>query len=140
MLIRMVYGIGMRLLISLLLVISLNGCDMTASRSVKTEIDGGILRSVGVIKSRKILDLNTLDANSSETSAEANIFGLEYLTADGGYRSSTAIRYDIELLDGGLLTVYSESWRYQVDDCVNIIIDIDNPKNQPQFFLNKTDC
>lgn len=140
MLIRMVYGIGMRLLISLLLGISLNGCDMTASRSVKTEIDGGILRSVGVIKSRKILDLSTLETNSSETSSEAKIFGLEYLATDGGYRSSTAIRYDVELLDGGLLTVYSESWRYQVDDCVNIIIDIDNPKNQPEFYLNKNDC
>ena len=140
MLIRMVYGIGMRLLISLLFVISLNGCDMTASRSVKTEIDGGILRSVGVIKSRKILDLSTLETNSNETSSEARIFGLEYLATDGGYRSSTAIRYDVELLDGGLLTVYSESWRYQVDDCVNIIIDIDNPKNQPEFYLNKNDC
>ena len=57
-----------------------------------------------------------------------------------GYKSNTAMRYKIKLLDGSALSVFSESWRYRVDDCVDVIVYKDNKKKPPQIFLNKNDC
>jgi hypothetical protein len=50
------------------------------------------------------------------------------------------MRYKIKLLDGSVLSVYSESWRYRVDDCVDVIVSRDNKKKPPQIYLNKNDC
>jgi hypothetical protein len=138
----MAYGTRIRFLILFLPGLWLVGCGSTGSSSSQTEIDSGILRATGIIKAREILDLKTIDANTSSEVAgvEGKSFGLEYLSSGTGYKSNTAIRYDIELLDGNLLTVYSETWRYRVDDCVNLIINLEDKKTQPVIFLNKNDC
>jgi len=105
-------------------------------------VESGILQAAGVIRAREILDLKTIDTgNSSEvTGVEGKSFGLEYLSSGSGYKSSTAIRYDIELIEGSFLTVYSESWRYRIDDCVSVIINLDDNKIPPDIFLNNNDC
>ena len=108
------------------------------------KVESGVLRATGIIKAREIFDLKKLENTSSTETAVAddNTFGLEYLTkaSSSGYRSSTAIRYDIELLGGNFLTVYSEAWRYRVDDCVSVIIDLEDNKTPPVIFLNNNDC
>ncbi len=139
---QIVYGTCMRFWIFSLVGLSLLGCGSTGSSSAQMTIDSGILQATGIIKAREILDLKTIDASTSTgvAGAEGKSFGLEYLSSGTGYKSSTAIRYDIELLEGSLLTVYSEAWRYRVDDCVSVIINLEDDKTPPVIFLNNNDC
>jgi len=132
----------MRFWILSLISLSLLGCGSTGSTSGQMTVDSGILQATGVIRAREILDLKTIDtsAGSDAAGVEGKSFGLEYLSSGTGYKSSTAIRYDIELLEGNLLTVYSEAWRYRVDDCVSVIINLDDNKTPPVIFLNNNDC
>ena len=138
----MVYGKSMRFWILCLVSLSLSGCGSTGSTSGQLNVESGILQATGIIKAREILDLKTIDASTSSEIAgiEGKSFGLEYLSSGKGYKSSTAIRYDIELLEGSLVSVYSESWRYRVDDCVSVIINLDDNKTPPVIFLNNNDC
>jgi len=132
----------MRFWILSLVSLSLLGCGSTGSTSGQMTVDSGILQAAGIIKAREILDLKTIDTSTSSevTGVEGKSFGLEYLSSGSGYKSSTAIRYDIELLDGNFLTVYSEAWRYRVDDCVSVIINLEDDKTPPDIFLNNNDC
>ena len=139
---QIVYRSCMRFWILSLVSLSLLGCGSTGSSSGQMTIDSGVLQATGIIKAREILDLKAIDASSgSEASGiEGQSFGLEYLASGSGYKSSTAIRYDIELLEGNLVSVYSESWRYRVDDCVSVIINLEDNKTPPVIFLNNNDC
>ena len=139
---QIVYRSCMRFWIFSLVSLSLLGCGSTGSTSGQMTIDSGILQATGIIKAREILDLKTIDASTSSEMAgiEGKSFGLEYLSSGKGYKSSTAIRYDIELLEGNLVSVYSESWRYRVDDCVSVIINLEDNKTPPVIFLNNNDC
>jgi hypothetical protein len=134
----------MRFWILLLSCLAVLGCASTASTSGQIQVESGVLRATGIIKAREILDLKKLESTSGTETAVAddNTFGLEYLTeaSSHGYRSSTAIRYDIELQQGNFLTVYSEAWRFRVDDCVSVIIDLEDNKTPPVIFLNNNDC
>jgi hypothetical protein len=132
----------MRFWILSLVSLSLLGCGSTGSTSGQMTVDSGILQAAGIIRAREILDLKTIDTSTSSevTGVEGKSFGLEYLSSGSGYKSSTAIRYDIELLDGNFLTVYSEAWRYRVDDCVSVIINLEDDKTPPDIFLNNNDC
>jgi len=138
----MIYGACMRFWILSLVSLSLLGCGSTGSSSGQMTIDSGILQATGIIRAREILDLKTIDTSTSSeaTGVEGKSFGLEYLSSGTGYKSSTAIRYDIELLEGNFLTVYSEAWRYRVGDCVSVIIKLDDNKTPPVIFLNNNDC
>jgi len=129
----------MRIWILCLVSFSLSGCGSTSGQ---LKVESGILQATGIIKAREILDLKTIDASTSSeiTGIEGKSFGLEYLSSGKGYKSSTAIRYDIELLEGSLVSVYSESWRYRVDDCVSVIINLEDKKIPPEIFLNNNDC
>ena len=132
----------MRFWILCLVSLSLSGCGSTGSSSGQMKIESGILKATGIIKAREILDLKTIDAGSKSavSGIEGQSFGFEYLSSGSGYKSSTAIRYDIELLEGNLVSVYSESWRYRVDDCVSVIINLEDSKIPPVIFLNNNDC
>lgn len=136
------YDTFMRFWILSLVSLFLLGCGSTGSTSGQMKIDSGILQATGIIKAREILDLKTIEssANSDSTGVEGKSYGLEYLSSGTGYKSTTAIRYDIELLEGNLLTVYSEAWRYRVDDCVSVIINLNDDKTPPEIFLNNNDC
>jgi hypothetical protein len=115
------------------------GCNSTGSSSDQSNVNSSFFRATGVIVARDIIDLKQLDSNAG---AGARSVGLESLaSATGtGYKSNTAMRYKIKLLDGSALSVYSESWRYRVDDCVDVIVSKDDKKKPPEIFLNKNDC
>ncbi|MFA9420071.1 MAG: hypothetical protein ACERLB_07960 [Gammaproteobacteria bacterium] len=130
----------MRFWILCLVSLSLSGCGLTGSTSGQLKVESGILQATGIIKAREILDLKTIEVSTEAASVDGKSFGLEYLASGEGYKSSTAIRYDIELLEGSLVSVYSESWRYRVDDCVSVIINLDDNKTPPVIFLNNNDC
>jgi len=113
---------------------------LTGSTSGQLKVESGILQATGIIKAREILDLKTIEVSTEAAGVDGKSFGLEYLASGEGYKSSTAIRYDIELLEGSLVSVYSESWRYRVDDCVSVIINLEDKKIPPEIFLNNNDC
>ena len=138
----MVYGNCMRIWILCLFSLFLSGCGSYGSTSGQLKVESGILQATGTIRAREILDLNTIEASTSTdvTGVDGKSFGLEYLASGEGYKSSTAIRYDIELLEGSLVSVYSESWRYRIDDCVSVIINLEDKKIPPEIFLNNNDC
>jgi hypothetical protein len=127
-----------------IVVLLLIGCNSTGSSSVELNVNSATFQATGVIVVREIIDLKQLDSNvGSETSGGGTrSVGLESLTSSTGtgYKSDTAMRYKIKLLDGSVLSVYSESWRYRVDDCVDVIVSRDNKKKPPEIFLNKNDC
>lgn len=120
------------------------GCNSTGSSSGELNVNSATFQATGVIVAREIIELKQLDSNvGSETSGGGTrSVGLESLTSSTGtgYKSDTAMRYKIKLLDGSALSVYSESWRYRVDDCVDVIVSRDNKKKPPEIFLNKNDC
>jgi hypothetical protein len=138
----MIYDKSMRFWILCLVSLSLSGCGSAGSTSGQLKVESGILQATGIIKAREILDLKKIEVGSSSEASdiEGQSFGLEYLSSGSGYKSSTAIRYDIELLEGNLVSVYSESWRYRVDDCVSVIINLEDNKIPPVIFLNNNDC
>ncbi len=127
-----------------IVVLLLIGCNSTGSSSGELNVNSATFQATGVIVAREIIDLKQVDSNvGSETSGGGTrSVGLESLTSSTGtgYKSDTAMRYKIKLLDGSELSVYSESWRYRVDDCVDVIVSRDNKKKPPEIFLNKNDC
>jgi hypothetical protein len=115
------------------------GCNSTGSSSEQSNVNSSSFQATGVIVEREIIELKQLDSNAGTGTRSV---GLESLasTTGTGYKSNTAMRYKIKLLDGSALSVYSESWRYRVDDCVDVIVSKDNKKKPPEIFLNKNDC
>ncbi len=141
---QIIYLASMRFWSLPLVVLLLIGCNSTGSSSGELNVNSATFQATGVIVAREIIDLKQLDSNvGSETSGGGTrSVGLESLTSSTGtgYKSDTAMRYKIKLLDGSALSVYSESWRYRVDDCVDVIVSRDNKKKPPEIFLNKNDC
>ncbi len=141
---QIIYLASMRFWSLPLVVLLLIGCNSTGSSSGELNVNSATFQATGVIVAREIIDLKQLDSNvGSETSGGGTrSVGLESLTSltGTGYKSDTAMRYKIKLLDGSALSVYSESWRYRVDDCVDVIVSRDNKKKPPEIFLNKNDC
>lgn len=141
---QIIYLASMRFWSLPLVVLLLIGCNSTGSSSGELNVNSATFQATGVIVAREIIDLKQLDSNDgSETSGGGTrSVGLESLTSSTGtgYKSDTAMRYKIKLLDGSALSVYSESWRYRVDDCVDVIVSRDNKKKPPEIFLNKNDC
>ncbi len=113
------------------------GCSSTGSSSDQSNANSSTFQATGVIVAREIVDLKQLDSNAGARSVGLESFAS---TTGTGYKSNTAMRYKIKLLDGSALSVFSESWRYRVDDCVDVIVSKDNKKKPPQIFLNKNDC
>ncbi|MCZ6722548.1 MAG: hypothetical protein O6938_01370 [Gammaproteobacteria bacterium] len=141
---QIIYLASMRFWSLPLVVLLLIGCNSTGSSSGELNVNSATFQATGVIVAREIIDLKQLDSNvGSETSGGGTrSVGLESLTSSTGtgYKSDTAMRYKIKLLDGSALSVYSESWRYRVDDCVDVIVSRDNKKKPPEIYLNKNDC
>jgi hypothetical protein len=127
-----------------IVVLLLIGCNSTGSSSGELNVNSATFQATGVIVVREIIDLKQLDSNVGSETSEGGTrsVGLESLTSSTGtgYKSDTAMRYKIKLLDGSGLSVYSESWRFRVDDCVDVIVSRDNKKRPPEIFLNKNDC
>ena len=115
------------------------GCNSTGSFSDQSNVNSSFFQATGVIVAREIIELKQLDSNAGAVTRSVGLESLASITGTG-YKSNTAMRYKIKLLDGSALSVYSESWRYRVDDCVDVIVSKDNKKKPPEIFLNKNDC
>jgi len=58
----------------------------------------------------------------------------------GGGNEPQAVRYDIDLLDGGQITVYHDSPHFEVKDCVRITVHPDEKNHPPGMERSKDGC
>jgi len=61
-------------------------------------------------------------------------------TFGSGKSDAQPVRYDINLQDGGQITVYHESSNFEVDDCVRITVYPDEQKHAPDMERSKDGC
>jgi len=58
----------------------------------------------------------------------------------GGNSEQQPVRYDINLQDGGQITVYHDSRNFEVGDCVRITVYPDEQKHAPDMERSKEGC
>jgi len=61
-------------------------------------------------------------------------------TFGSGSSDQQPVRYDIDLQDGGQITVYHESRNFEVGDCVRITVYPDEQKHAPDMERSKEGC
>jgi hypothetical protein len=68
--------------------------------------------------------------------------GLGFLL--GGFSSGSSepepVRYEVDLVDGGQMTIYHDSKDFEVGDCVKITVHPDEKKYPPTMKRNKGGC
>lgn len=132
------------ILISTLLVF---GCSSKSPQ----ETDAEVIVKVGTIAARQDVDMNQVETGtgSTRTSVYGSIssggrvsIGLGFLL--GGFSSGSSdpepVRYEIELVDGGQMTIYHVSKDFEVGDCVKITVHPDEKKYPPTMKRNKGGC
>ena len=50
------------------------------------------------------------------------------------------MRYEVELTDGGQITIYHDSQDFEIEDCVEIAVYPDEEKHPPTMKRNKGGC
>ncbi len=86
---------------------------------------------------------NTSVYGSISTGGRVSIgVGIGVLLGSIGAGSSDPqpVRYDIDLTDGGQITIYHESQLFEVDDCVRITVYPDEQKRATEMERSKEGC
>ncbi len=115
------------------------------------EDEAEIITRVGIIKTKDDVSMQQVEEDSSRvnTSVYGSIssgggvsIGLGFLFSQFGSSSSDVepVRYEVELLDGGQMTIYHDSRDFEVDDCVEIVVHPDEEKHPPTMQRNKGGC
>ena len=137
----------MRYTILCLSLILLGACSSKSEMHDEAEI----ITRVGVIKTKADVSMQQVEEDSSRvnTSVHARVssgggfsIGLGFLFSQLGSGSSDIepVRYEVELLDGGQMTIYHDSRDFEVDDCVKIVVHPDEEKHPPTMQRNKDGC
>lgn len=66
--------------------------------------------------------------------------GMLLSSIGGGSDEPKAVRYDVDLTDGGQITVYHESPHFEVKDCVKITVHPDEQEHPPGMERSKDGC
>lgn len=132
------------ILISTLLVF---GCSSKSSQ----ETDAEVIVKVGTIAAKEDVDMNQVETGtgSTRTSVYGSIssggrvsIGLGFLL--GGFSSGSSdpepVRYEIDLVDDGQMTIYHDSKDFEVGDCVKITVHPDEKKYPPTMKRHKGGC
>jgi len=113
--------------------------------------DADIITKVGLIRAKDDVSMQQVEQDSKRvsTSVHARVssgggfsIGLGFLFSQLGTGGSDIdpVRYEVELLDGGQMTIYHDSRDFEVDDCVEIIVHPDEKKHPPTMKRNKGGC
>jgi len=132
------------ILISTLLVF---GCSSKSAQ----EADAEVITRVGIIAAKEMVDMDQVetDTGSRRTSVYGSIstggrvsIGLGFLL--GGFSSGSSdpepVRYEVNLVDDGQMTIYHDSQDFEVGDCVKITVHPDEEKHPPTMKRNKGGC
>lgn len=131
------------LLVSTLLVF---GC----SAKSPTEDESEIITRVGLIIAKEDVNMDQVEKDSkvrttvygSVSSGGGVSIGLGFLLSPFFSADSERdpVRYEVDLKDGGQITVYHESQDFEVDDCVKITIYPNEEKNPPAMKRDRGGC
>lgn len=135
---------------SALIVLSLLLIGACAGKNAAHE-DAESITKVGVIKARDDVSMQQVEEERSRVDTRIGVgassgggvsIGIGFLFSQFGSNSSDVepVRYQVELLDGGQVTVYHDSRDFEVDDCVEIIVHPDERKHPPTMKRSKAGC
>jgi hypothetical protein len=115
-----------------------------------TEDEAEIITRVGLIIAKEDVNMEQVEKDSkvrttvygSVSSGSGVSIGLGFLLSPlfSSEPDRDPVRYEIDLKDGGQITVYHESQDFEVDDCVEITIYPDEEKNPPAMKRDKGGC
>ncbi len=135
----------MRYPVILLIVLLLPGCGTRSAHE-----DAEIITKIGLIKSKQDADMQQVERDTGvNTSVHASIssggrisIGLGFLLSqfNSGGSDPEPVRYEVELEDGGQMTIYHDSRDFEVDDCVRITVHPDEEKHPPTMRRYKDGC
>ncbi|NCF36557.1 MAG: hypothetical protein GWP56_09245 [Gammaproteobacteria bacterium] len=130
----------MRFSIILLATLLVFGCSSKSPQ----ESDAEVIVKVGTIAAKEDVDMDQVETGtgSTRTSVYGSISG-----GSSGSRISIGlgfllepVRYEVDLVDGGQMTIYHDSKDFEVGDCVKITVHPDEKKYPPTMKRNKGGC
>lgn len=132
-----------------LIILLLIGCS---SKSSHEDAAPPIVRH-GIIASKQDVSMDQVQKNSTRgtTSVYGSIssgggvsigvgIGVLLSSIGSGGSDPQPVRYDVDLQDGGQITIYHESRDFEVDDCVEITVYPDEKEHPPTMKRDKGGC
>lgn len=114
------------------------------------ENDAGIITRTGMIMTRDEVEMRDVEEGTrTNTSAYGAVssgggfsIGLGFLFSPWTSGASTRepMRYEVELKDGGQISVYHDSHDFQISDCVEITVHPDEAEHPPRMKRIKGGC
>ena len=114
------------------------------------EEEAKIITKTGVIAAREEVSMDDVERGTrGRTSVYGSIssggrvsIGIGFLLGafSSGSSDPEPVRYEINLLDGGQMTIYEDSRDFEVGDCVTIRLHPDEEKHPPEMKRNKGGC
>jgi hypothetical protein len=138
----------MRYSIILITALLLFGCSSKSTH----EDDAEIITKIGVIASREDVSMDDVEKDTGtrgRTSVYGSVssgggvsIGLGFLLGSfsSGSSDPEPVRYEVNLIDGGQMTIYHDSRDFEVEDCVKITVHPDEKKHPPTMKRNKGGC
>ncbi|UCH40281.1 MAG: hypothetical protein JSU67_00825 [Gammaproteobacteria bacterium] len=140
----------MRFPIILLSVILLFAC---ASKKPQEGDKAEIITRVGMIAAREDVSMDDVERDtrsstsvygsvSSGSSGSGMSIGIGVLLSSIGSGGSDPepVRYEVNLIEGGQMTIYHDSRDFEVGDCVQITIHPDEKKHPPTMRRKESGC
>jgi hypothetical protein len=135
----------MRTAILLLAALLVFGCGSKNA----SENEAEIITKFGVITAREDVEMSDVEEGTrSDTSVYGGIssgggFGIGlgvFLSPGSDSGPVKPVRYEVELKDGGQITVYHDSHDFELGDCVEITVYPDEEEYQPVMKRNNDGC
>jgi hypothetical protein len=133
----------------LIIILLLAGCGTKSSH----EDDARAVVRQGIIASKRDVSMDQVESGTRRgtTSVYGSVssgggvsigIGIGVLLSSIGSGDSDAkpVRYDIDLQDGGQITIYHESRDFEVGDCVEITVYPDESEHPPTMKRDKGGC
>ncbi|MCP4876787.1 MAG: hypothetical protein GY896_15110 [Gammaproteobacteria bacterium] len=133
-----------------LILLSITLLAVACSSRTVHENQADIITRTGAIIAKEDVNLNEVEAESRvNTSVHASVstgrgvsIGLGFLLSPffSADDDSKPVRYEVDLQDGGQITIFHESRDFEVDDCVEITSFPDEQEHPPTMKRNKDGC
>jgi len=133
-------------------ILLLLGLSLIVGCSAKSTGEAGdeVITRVGVIADKQDVSMDEVETGTrGRTSVYGSIssggrvsigIGVLFSSILSGGSDPNPVRYEIDLLDGGQMTIYHDSRDFEVDDCVKITVHPDEKKHPPKMQRNKDGC
>jgi hypothetical protein len=136
----------MRTSILLLVALLAFGCSSKNAH----DNDSGIITRIGVIMTRDEVEMRDVEEGTrTDTSVYGAVssgggfsIGLGFLLSprNSGVSTRAPMRYEVELADGGQISVYHDSHDFQIGDCIEITVHPDDEEHPPRMKRIKGGC